>query len=111
MSTPADFGCRWRDVIAQHNRLSQFKDRLPAAVKVWLTACEWTLITGAGQGKMPLLSLRCPERVHLRHPLLLELAESAHSDWGPFDLSLFSGESTEPVRVLSQTLVEINRRR
>ena len=28
---------------------------------------------------------------------------------GPIDLSLFSAETKDPVRVLSQTLVEINR--
>ena len=109
MATPADSSYRWHDVLAQHYRLSQFKKRLPDAVKAWLNACEWTLIVGAGQAKVPLLVLRAPGRVRLRHPLLLQLAESAHRHMGPIDLSLFSAETKDPVRVLSQTLVEINR--
>lgn len=110
MALPANSGYRWRDVLAQRHRLGQFKDRLPVPVRVWLDACEWTLISDAGQANMPLLVLRCPGRVRLRHPLLLELAESAHFNWGPLDLSLFSAETSEPIRVLSKTLVEINRR-
>jgi hypothetical protein len=109
MATPAESGYCWRDVLAQHYRLSQFKDRLPAAVKTWLDACEWTLVADAGQAKMPLLILRAPGRIRLRHPLLLQLAESTHVTWGPVDLSLFSAETNEPIRVLSQTLVDINR--
>lgn len=107
MSTPAGSGYCWRDVLAQHTRLKQFKERLSEPVRKWLDACEWTLISEAGQGKMPLLVLRCPGRVRLRHPLLLDLAESAHANWGPLDLSLFSAEATEPIRVLSKTLVDI----
>lgn len=110
MEIPANSGYRWRDVLAQRYRLSQFKSHLPAAVKAWLDVCEWTLISEAGQAKMPLLVLRCPGRIRLRHPLLLELAESAHYSWGPLDLSLFSAETNEPIRVLSKTLLEINRR-
>ena len=109
MATPADFSYCWRDVLAQHYRLSQFKEHLPEAVKTWLNACEWTLIAEGGQAKVPLLVSRFPGRIRLRHPVLLELAESAHTSWGPIDLSLFSAETQEPVRVLSQTLVDINR--
>lgn len=109
MATPAEFGYCWRDVLAQHYRLSQFKERLPDAVKTWLNACEWTLIAEAGQSKVPLLVLRAPERLRLRNPMLLQLAESAHESWGPLDLSLFSAETREPIRVLSQTLVDISR--
>lgn len=109
MATPAEFSYCWRDVLAQHYRLSQFKDRLPIAVKNWLNACEWTLIAEAGQSKVPLLVLRAPGRISLRNPMLLELAESAHNSWGPIDLSIFSGETREPIRVLSQTLVDIGR--
>ncbi|MEL6381506.1 MAG: hypothetical protein AAFQ89_03345 [Cyanobacteria bacterium J06626_18] len=110
MSAPANFSYRWQDVLNQHDRLHQFKNRLPAPVKTWLESCEWTLIAEAGQQRLPLLVLRCPGRVRLRDPLLLELAESAHNKWGPLDLSLFSAETTEPVRVFSKTLVDINRR-
>ena len=111
MSTSADSGYCWRDIRAQQSRLSQFKDRLSVSVKIWLDACEWTLISNAGQGGMALLVVRCPGRIQLRHPLLLELAENAHSNWGPLDLALFSAETTEPIRVLSKTLVDINRHR
>ena len=109
MTTPAEFSYCWRDVLAQHYRLSEFKDRLSHTVQVWLNTCEWTLIAEAGQSQVPLLVLRAPGRIRLRDPLLLELAESAHQSWGPIDLSLFSAEATEPVRVLSQTLVDLNR--
>lgn len=109
MATPADSSYCWRDVLAQHYRLAQFRDKLPAAVKAWLQSCEWTLIAEAGQAQIPLLVLRAPGRIRLRDPLLLELAESAHYRWGPIDLSLFSAETEEPLRVLSQTLVDINR--
>ncbi|MEO0988474.1 MAG: hypothetical protein AAFY20_23480 [Cyanobacteria bacterium J06639_14] len=109
MLTPANSSYRWQDVLTQHHRLQQFKERLPTPVKTWLESCEWTLIAEAGQQRMPLLVLRCPGRVRLRHPLLLQLAESAHAKWGPLDLSLFSAETTEPVRVFSKTLVDINR--
>jgi len=76
---------------------------------MWLDACEWTLIAKAGQSQVPLLVLRAPGRLQLRNPMLLELAESAHKHCGPIDLSIFSGESKEPIRVLSQTLVDISR--
>ena len=111
MSTPANSSYCWQDVLTQHHRLHQFKDRLPASVKTWLESCEWTLVAEAGQQRMPLLVLRCPGRVSLLDPLLLKLAESAHTQWGPLDLSLFSAETTEPVRVFSKTLVDINRHR
>jgi hypothetical protein len=109
MTTPAESSYCWRDVLAQHLRLEQFKANLPVSVQAWLEVCEWTMITGAGQAKMPLLVLRSPGRLQLRHPILLELAEHAHRHWGPLDLALFSAETNEPVRVLSQTLVDIGR--
>ncbi len=109
MTTPADSLYCWRDVLAQHYLLHHFKNRLPAAVKAWLDTCEWTLIAGAGQAKMPLLVLRAPGRIRLREPILLALAESAHTSWGPLDLALYSAEANDPLRVLSQTLVDISR--
>lgn len=108
MST-ANSGYCWQEVLAQHTRLHQFKERLSKPVKIWLDTCEWTLMANAGQGRIPLLILRCPGRVRLRHPLLLELAENAHQEWGPLDLSIFSAEATEPIRVFSKTLVDISR--
>ncbi|MDB9525253.1 hypothetical protein PN498_04580 [Oscillatoria sp. CS-180] len=110
MATPAEFSYCWLDVLTQHYRLSQFKQQLPGPVQNWLNDCEWTLMADAGQAKVPLLILRTPGRIQLRNPLLLQLAESVHNSWGPLDFSLFSAESQEPVRVLSQTLVDINRR-
>ncbi|MEM6835537.1 MAG: hypothetical protein AAF609_01675 [Cyanobacteria bacterium P01_C01_bin.120] len=109
MAIPADFSFRWGDVLAQRDRLKGFKAHLSPAVKTWLQDCEWTLIAGAGQSQVPLFVLRTPERVRLRHPLLLQLAESVHTNWGPIDFSLFSAESRDPIRVLSQTLVDLNR--
>jgi hypothetical protein len=109
MATPAESSYCWRDVLAQHYRLSQFKERLPDVVKTWLNSCEWTFIAEAGQSQVPLLVLRAPGRLQLRHPMLLQLAESVHDSWGPLDLSIFSGETREPIRVLSQTLVDISR--
>lgn len=109
MATPAESSYCWRDVLAQHYRLSQFKNRLPNSVKTWLNSCEWTLLAEAGQAKVPLLVLRAPGRIRLRSPQLLELAESVQDHWGPIDLSLFSAETKEPVRVLSKTILDINR--
>ena len=110
MATPAESSYCWRNVLAQCYRLGQFKSSLPASVKAWLDSCEWTLISEAGQSRLPLLVLRAPSRIQLRNAVLLELAEAAHNHWGPIDLSLFSAEAKEPVRVLSQTLVDLNRR-
>ncbi|MEM6519695.1 MAG: hypothetical protein AAF722_10255 [Cyanobacteria bacterium P01_C01_bin.70] len=109
MAIPTDSSFRWGDVLAQRDRLKRFKAHLPAAVKIWLKDCEWTLIAEAGQSRVPLLVLRTPGRLRLRHPLLLQLAESIHTTWGPIDFSLFSAESRDPIRVLSQTLVDLNR--
>lgn len=109
MATPAEFSYCWQEVLAQHYRLRRFKDQLPNAVRSWLNICEWTFIDHAGQSKVPLLIIRAPGRLRLRHPMLLQLAESTHAVWGPIDLTLFSGEAREPIRVLSQTLVDINR--
>ncbi|MGF1458254.1 MAG: hypothetical protein ACFBSG_04440 [Leptolyngbyaceae cyanobacterium] len=109
MAIPADSGYRWHDVLSQHDRLRQFKATLPTTVKTWLNACEWTLIAEAGQSRVPLLVLRTPGRIRLRHPALLQLAESVHNTWGPVDFSLFSAETQEPVKVLSQTLVDFSR--
>lgn len=109
MAASADFSYCWRHILAKQEQLRQFKERLPESVKAWLGSCEWTLIAKAGHQRMPLLILRCPGRVRLRHPLLFELAKSAHTHWEPLDLSIFSAETQEPVRVLSKTLLEINR--
>jgi hypothetical protein len=110
MFNPADSGYSWQALRAQHQSLADFKGWLPGAVQGWLDTCEWTLTTHAGQGGMPLLVLRCPGRVHLRNPRLIELATLAQIYWGPLDFSLFSGETTDPVRVLSQTLVDFGQR-
>lgn len=109
MAIPADSSFRWGDVLAQRDRLKRFKADLPPAVKTWLRDCEWTLVAEAGQSQVPLFVLRTPGRVRLRHPPLLQLAESIHATLGPIDFSLFSAESRDPIRVLSQTLVDLNR--
>lgn len=110
MLNPVDSGYSWQALLAQHQSLADFKDWLPDSVQSWLDACEWTLTSQGGQGGMPLLVLRCPGRVHLRNPRLIELATLAQIYWGPLDFSLFSGETTDPVRVLSQTLVDFGQR-
>ncbi len=106
MVYPADINDAWQAFRAQHQALSEFKTWLPEAVGQWLDGCEWTLTPKAGQGDLPLMVVRCPGRVSLRHPLLLELASRAQIYWGPLDFALFSGEATAPVRVLSRTLLE-----
>lgn len=107
MVNPADSGCSWQALLAHHQTLSEFKAWLPTTVADWLDTCEWTLMVKAGQGGMPLLVLRCPGRVCLRHPLLVELAALAQIYWGPLDFSLFSAEATAPVRVFSRTLLDL----
>jgi hypothetical protein len=106
MHHSADSGYSWQAVKAQQQSLAEFKHWLPHPVSTWLDTCEWTLTPKAGQGGVPLLALRCPGRVYLRHPYLLQLATLAQIYWGPLDFSLFSGETMDPIRVLSTTLVE-----
>ncbi|MGD1906806.1 MAG: hypothetical protein ACFB0C_12530 [Leptolyngbyaceae cyanobacterium] len=60
---------------------------------------------------MTLIVIRQPERITLRNPLLRRLAAIAQVYWGASDFSLFSAESPEPVRVLSQTLLDLGQRR
>ncbi|WP_008309392.1 hypothetical protein [Leptolyngbya sp. PCC 6406] len=110
MFNPADSGYSWQALLSQYQTLTEFKGWLPEAVGNWLDTCEWTLTAQAGEGGIPLMVLRCPGRVRLRHPLLLQLAEVAQIYWGPLDFSLFSGEATTPVRVLSTTLLDLGHR-
>lgn len=100
----------WQALLHHHYQLRQFKSELPEAVQAWLNHCEWTLVPRAGQDGMVLIVIRLPERITLRNPLLRHLAAIAQLCWGASDFSLFSAESPEPVRVLSQTLLDLGQR-
>jgi hypothetical protein len=67
---------------------------------------DWGIVSGAGQNGLPLLTLRFTHRISLDDPTLLNLAEEAEQTWGPVDFALFSGETNQPLRVLSQTLLD-----
>jgi hypothetical protein len=99
-----------QELLHHYEQLRQFKSELPEPVQAWLNLCEWTLMPQAGQNGMVLIVIRAPERITLRNPRLHCLAEIAQRYWGASDFSLFSGESPEPVRVLSQTLLDLGHR-
>lgn len=86
--------------------LKQFKASLDQTLQTLLESCEWSVIPGDGQDGVPLLSLRLSTRVHLDDPLLAQLAEQAERYYGPIDFALFSGETSEPLRVLSRTILD-----
>jgi hypothetical protein len=96
----------WQALLRHRSQLHQFKRELPDPVKAWLNHCEWTLVPQAGQDGMVLIVIRQPERITLRNPLLRNIAAIAQIHWGASDFSLFSAESPDPVRVLSQTLLD-----
>lgn len=86
--------------------LKQFKASLSQQLQAMLDSCEWSIIPGEGQGGVPLISIRLATRVCLDDPLLAQLAEQAERYYGPIDFALFSGETSEPLRVLSQTILD-----
>ena len=88
------------------NALKQFKASLSLPLRSQLDQCEWSVIPDAGQHGTPLMSIRMLTRVHLDDPFLVDLAEQAERYYGPIDFELFSGESPEPVRVLSRTILD-----
>lgn len=100
----------WQALLRHRSQLQQFKRELPDPVKAWLSHCEWTLVPQAGHNGTVLIVIRQPERITLRNPLLRSLAAIAQIHWGASDFSLFSAESPEPVRVLSQTLLDLGQR-
>ncbi|MBD1916767.1 MULTISPECIES: hypothetical protein [Cyanophyceae] len=90
----------------KQQQLEQFRRAASASLQAMLDQYDWGVITGAGHGGLPLLTLRFDHRIALDDPCLLALAEEAEQTWGPIDFALFSGESQDPVRVLSRTLLD-----
>jgi hypothetical protein len=90
----------------KQQQLEQFRRAGSASLQALLDQYDWGVITGAGHGGLPLLTLRFDHRIALDDPYLLALAEEAEQTWGPIDFALFSGESQDPVRVLSRTLLD-----
>jgi len=87
-------------------QMQQFRAVLSPTVRDMLAQCEWSLVPSAGQDKLPLMIVRLPSRICLSDPLLQDLAEQMEAYMGPVDFALFSGETSEPLRVLSKTLLD-----
>jgi hypothetical protein len=90
----------------KQNQLQIFRRGSSPAMQSLLDQLDWGIVSGAGQNGLPLLTLRFTHRVSLDDPALLDLAEEAEQTWGPVDFALFSGETNQPLRVLSQTLLD-----
>lgn len=95
-----------QELSQKHRELQSFRASLGRDLQISLDRCEWGLIFGEGQDGLPLITLRLPRRIHLRDPFLSSLAEQVEQVCGPVDFALFSGESSEPIKVLSQTLLD-----
>lgn len=91
-------------------QLQAFRNASGSSLQTILDQYDWGLISGGGHNGLPLVTLRLGHRITLSDPDLLELAEEAEQTWGPVDFALFSGETHEPVRVLSKTLLDWRRR-
>jgi hypothetical protein len=87
-------------------QLQTFREASNVSMQAMLDQYDWGLISGAGHNGLPLLTLRFDHRIALDDPFLLNLAEQAEQTWGPVDFALFSGETQEPLRVLSKTLLD-----
>jgi hypothetical protein len=90
----------------KQQQLATFRASSGAELQALLDQYDWGLISGAGHNGLPLVTLRLNHRIALDDPALLDLAEQAELTWGPVDFALFSGETHEPLRVLSQTLLD-----
>lgn len=90
----------------KQQQLEQFRQAAGTSLQAMLDQYDWGIVTGAGHGGLPLLTLRFDHRIALNDPFLLTLAEEAEHTWGPVDFALFSGETQAPVRVLSRTLLD-----
>ena len=90
----------------KQHQLEQFRQAAGEALQLMLDQHDWGVVTGAGHGGLPLLTLRLDHRIALDDPFLMALAEEAEQTWGPIDFALFSGETQTPVRVLSRTLLD-----
>lgn len=90
----------------KQQQLEHFRRTASKSLQTMLDQHDWGIVTGAGHGGLPLLTLRFGHRIALDDPFLLALAEESEQTWGPVDFALFSGESQAPVRVLSRTLLD-----
>ncbi|MBE9139018.1 hypothetical protein IQ254_17770 [Nodosilinea sp. LEGE 07088] len=90
----------------KQQQLEHFRRAAGEPLQAMLDHYDWGIVTGAGHSGLPLLTLRFDHRIALNDPFLLTLAEEAEQTWGPVDFALFSGESQDPVRVLSRTLLD-----
>jgi hypothetical protein len=90
----------------KQQQLNRFRQSVAAPLRQELDQHEWGVVAGAGHSGLPLVTLRLDHRIALDDPFLLALAEAAEQTWGPIDFALFSGESHDPVRVLSRTLLD-----
>ncbi|MBE9108991.1 hypothetical protein IQ273_06115 [Nodosilinea sp. LEGE 07298] len=90
----------------KQEQLERFRRAAGQSIQALLDQYDWGIITGAGHGGLSLVTLRFDHRIALDDPFLLALAEEAERTWGPVDFALFSGESQDPVRVLSRTLLD-----
>ncbi|WOD37707.1 hypothetical protein [Nodosilinea sp. E11] len=90
----------------KQQQLEHFRRAAGKSLQAMLDQHDWGIVTGAGHRGLPLLTLRFDHRIALDDPFLLALAEEAEQTWGPVDFALFSGETHDPVRVLSRTLLD-----
>ncbi len=90
----------------KQRQLQSFRNAFGPSLQAMLDQYDWGVVSGAGHDGLPLLTLRFNHRVSLDDPLLLRLAEQAEQTWGPVDFALFSGETDQPLRVLSKTLLD-----
>lgn len=90
----------------KHFQLRSFRMSLNQRLRERLESYDWAIVAGAGHDGLPLFVLRLPHRVSLRDPFLVGLAEHTEQICGPVDFALFSGETQEPLKVLSQTLLD-----
>lgn len=95
-----------QELSQKHQQLQSFRASLSRRLQTTLDQCEWNLLPGAGHNGLPLVTLRLPWRLFLGDPFLVDLAEQTQQAWGAMDFALFSGETTEPLRVLNQTLLD-----
>lgn len=92
-------------------QLQAFRESTEASLQTLLDQYDWGIVSGGGHQGLPLLTLRLDHRIALDDPFLIRLAEQAEKTWGPIDFALFSGETSEPVKVLSKTLLDQRWRR
>ncbi|TVQ10153.1 MAG: hypothetical protein EA368_08095 [Leptolyngbya sp. DLM2.Bin27] len=90
----------------KQQQLEHFRHAVGQPLQAMLDQHDWGIVSGAGHSGLPLLTLRFDHRIALDDPFLLALAEISEQTWGPVDFALFSGESQDPVRVLSRTLLD-----